>query len=780
MLTAVVGQTFHGTLAAAPVDQTPKREPANVVPGASASLDLLRERQKKVDFDLMVPTVLERSSWIDRERPIRLYRFDDKDKHKTIRLTYKMGSNDYWGVQQSNWEKAPVLGSRNFTRNIGGRSFELFYNGPHLHMVVLNRKGATYWVVNTLLDRLSNETMLAIAKGLRPISKVHTARASRGLRACHRLAQAWPGTLPTVVSASPSRIAVFGAGYVGLVTGACFAELGHSVVVRDVIPERIAALQRGEVPIYEPGLEELIARNGERLRFTGDVGEAIDGADFVYIAVGTPPTYSGDADLSAVWTVIDELPAIDRRCVVVMKSTVPVGTGLRVRHRLDERGLRHVGYVSNPEFTAEGTAVKDFLHPDRIVVGAFGDEDGDAVAGLHGGIEAPVVRCDVASAEMIKLAANAALMTRISFINEIANVCEATGADVVRVAEGIGLDRRIGPSFLRAGIGFGGSCFPKDSLALKQLAANSGYHFQLLNAVIEVNELQKRRVIGKLNSHLGSFGTSASRCSGSRSSRTRTTCGRRRASSWRAAARRGGGRGRVGSDRRRHDLHGVEIADTPEAAGARRGRGRDRDRVAAARGRRLGCSRRDDAHARPDRRAEHARSGAAARGGVHGRRHRARRRGRDRLMEAIVLAGGKAERMGDATEGRPKSLVEVGGKPLLAWQIGRLHRAGVDRVIISCSAGQEPDFEEGLAGLGVEIVCAGETERLGRGGAIRFAASFRAGERRRAGDERRRARRCRFHGAARAASRERRGGDGHGCAAAVAVRPGRPHRRRSS
>ena len=147
----------------------------------------------------------------------------------------------------------------------------------------------------------------------------------------------------------------------------------------------------------------------------------------------------------------------------------------------------------------------DFLHPDRIVVGAFRDEDADAVAELHRGIDAPIVRCDVASAEMIKLAANAALMTRISFINEIANVCEATGADVVRVAEGIGLDRRIGPSFLRAGIGFGGSCFPKDSLALKQLAANSGYHFQLLNAVIEVNELQKRRVIGKLHSHLGSL-----------------------------------------------------------------------------------------------------------------------------------------------------------------------------------------------------------------------------------------------------------------------------------
>ena len=301
------------------------------------------------------------------------------------------------------------------------------------------------------------------------------------------------------------RIAVFGAGYVGLVTGACFAELGHRVTVRDVIPERIEALRRGEVPIFEPGLDELLARNGERLSFTLDVTEAMDGAEFVYVAVGTPPTYSGDADLSAVWTVIDELPAVEHRVVVAMKSTVPVGTGEKVRHRLDQRGLGHVGYVSNPEFTAEGTAVRDFMEPDRIVVGAFDDAAGDAVEALHRGIEAPVVRSDVASAEMIKLAANAALMTRISFINEIANVCEATGADVVKVAEGIGHDRRIGKSFLRAGVGFGGSCFPKDSLALKQLAANSGYHFQVLNAVIEVNELQKRRVIGKLTQVLGSL-----------------------------------------------------------------------------------------------------------------------------------------------------------------------------------------------------------------------------------------------------------------------------------
>ena len=301
------------------------------------------------------------------------------------------------------------------------------------------------------------------------------------------------------------RIAVFGAGYVGLVTGACFAELGHEVVVRDIVAEKIDALARGEVPIHEEGLLELLERNRDRLAFTTEVADAIEGAEVVYVAVGTPPTYSGDADLSAVWTVVDELPQVDRRIVVAMKSTVPVGTGAAVRHRLDERGLDNVGYVSNPEFTAEGAAVHDFMHPDRIVVGAFDQADGDLVERLHAGIDAPVVRCDVASAEMIKLAANAALVTRISFINEIANVCEATGADVLTVAEGIGLDHRIGPAFLRAGIGFGGSCFPKDSLALKQLAANSGYNFQLLNAVIEVNELQKRRVIGKLERLLGSL-----------------------------------------------------------------------------------------------------------------------------------------------------------------------------------------------------------------------------------------------------------------------------------
>ncbi len=196
--------------------------------------------------------------------------------------------------------------------------------------------------------------------------------------------------------------------------------------------------------------------------------------------------------------------SLSGRAILVMKSTVPVGTGEKIRHGLADRGLE-LGYVSNPEFLAEGNAVRDFLHPDRIAIGAFEEADGDAVAGLYASLEAPIVRCDVNSAELAKLAANAALMTRISFINEIANVCDATGADVVSVAEVIGYDRRIGPHFLRAGLGYGGSCFPKDSLSLKQLASNSGYHFQLLSAVIEVNDLQKRRVIGKLQKHLGAL-----------------------------------------------------------------------------------------------------------------------------------------------------------------------------------------------------------------------------------------------------------------------------------
>jgi UDPglucose 6-dehydrogenase len=302
---------------------------------------------------------------------------------------------------------------------------------------------------------------------------------------------------------SKEPLGVIGAGWVGLVTAACFAELGHDVVIHDVVPDRIADLEAGRISIYEPGLADLLAANRARLTFTLDLEQVFEAARIAFVCVPTPPTYSGEADLSAVWRVLDELPEPAERAILVMKSTVPVGTGAHVRFRLDGRGLAHVGYVSNPEFLAEGTALRDFTKPDRIVVGAFDDADGDAVAALYESIDVPVVRADVASAEMVKLASNAFLATKISFINEIANVCEETGADVSVVAEGMGLDRRIGSLFLRPGIGYSGSCLPKDVSALKQLAGNSGYHFQLLTAVIEVNELQKRRVVSKLVKHLG-------------------------------------------------------------------------------------------------------------------------------------------------------------------------------------------------------------------------------------------------------------------------------------
>jgi len=299
-------------------------------------------------------------------------------------------------------------------------------------------------------------------------------------------------------------IGVVGTGYVGLVTAAGFAELGHEVWCVDIDVGKIERLRGGEVPIWEPGLEELVVRNRDRLRFSTDVGDALEHARLLFVAVGTPPTYSGDADLSAVRAVVGAMPASDRHALV-MKSTVPVGTGASIKRVLAQEGKGGFRYVSCPEFLKEGSAVADFLHPDRVVVGDDGDWAGDAVVGLYAPLGAELVRTDIASAEMVKLAANAFLATKISFINEIANVCEETGADVLEVARGMGLDDRIGPKFLQAGIGFGGSCFPKDVSALKQLAGNSGYHFQLLNAVIEVNELQKRRVIGKLHKHLGTL-----------------------------------------------------------------------------------------------------------------------------------------------------------------------------------------------------------------------------------------------------------------------------------
>jgi UDPglucose 6-dehydrogenase len=299
-------------------------------------------------------------------------------------------------------------------------------------------------------------------------------------------------------------VGVIGTGYVGLVSAAGFAELGSEVWCVDIDAAKVERLRRGESPIYEPGLEELLARHAGRLHFSTDLADALERARLLFVAVGTPPTYSGDADLSAVHAVLDAIPP-SKDHALVMKSTVPCGTGASIRRVFAEQGKAGLSYVSCPEFLKEGSAVHDFLHPDRVVVGDGGDWAGDAVVELYAPLGAPLVRTDVASAEMVKLASNAFLATKISFINEIANVCEETGADVVEVARGMGLDGRIGPKFLQAGIGFGGSCFPKDIDALKQLAGNSGYHFQLLTAVIEVNELQKRRVIGKLHKHLGSL-----------------------------------------------------------------------------------------------------------------------------------------------------------------------------------------------------------------------------------------------------------------------------------
>jgi UDP-glucose 6-dehydrogenase len=261
-----------------------------------------------------------------------------------------------------------------------------------------------------------------------------------------------------------SAVGVIGVGYVGLVTATCFADLGHQVVCRDINPRRVADLRQGTVPIYEPGIERLLERNRDRLTFTEDSAELFSRCRVVFVCVDTPPTHSGDADLSRVHRVIDDLPADGERFVLVMKSTVPVGTGDKVRAELDARGRGHVGYVSNPEFLREGRAIADFMEPDRIVIGAQNDADGAAVEALYTDLNATVVRTDPASAEMIKYASNAFLATKISFINEIANVCEEVGADVSVVSHAMGLDERIGTHFLRPGIGYGGSCLAGDEL----------------------------------------------------------------------------------------------------------------------------------------------------------------------------------------------------------------------------------------------------------------------------------------------------------------------------
>ena len=273
---------------------------------------------------------------------------------------------------------------------------------------------------------------------------------------------------------------MIGTGYVGLVTAAGFAELGSEVWCVDVDADKIERLKRGEIPIYEPGLADSVARNAERLHFSTELAPALEHARLLFVAVGTPPTYSGDADLSAVHAVVASMPRSDHHALV-MKSTVPVGTGAAIKRIFAEQGKEGFAYVSCPEFLKEGSALQDFLEPDRVVVGDDGNWAGDAVTDLYAPLDAPVVRTDIASAEMVKLAANAFLATKISFINEIANVCEETGADVLEVARGMGLDQRIGKHFLKPGIGFGGSCFaPEETVLVRHRGRTTLVSFERL------------------------------------------------------------------------------------------------------------------------------------------------------------------------------------------------------------------------------------------------------------------------------------------------------------
>ncbi len=301
-----------------------------------------------------------------------------------------------------------------------------------------------------------------------------------------------------------ARIGVIGVGYVGLVTATALAELGHHVRCIDIDAAKIERLRACEVPFFEPGLEEAVRAQSPRLHFTADIAHALEGVDLAFVCVDTPPSPSGHADLSRVESVIDSIPA-GAALTLVMKSTVPVGTGARLQRRLHARGLIDIAYASNPEFLREGCALADVRNPDRIVVGATDPEAAERIIDLWAPLGGKLLVTDVASAEMIKLAANAFLATKISFINEIANVCEAVGADATLVAEGMGADHRIGSAFLKPGVGFGGSCFGKDVNALKQAAANVGYHFHLLSGVLEVNALQKRRPVWVLEQRLGSL-----------------------------------------------------------------------------------------------------------------------------------------------------------------------------------------------------------------------------------------------------------------------------------
>lgn len=305
------------------------------------------------------------------------------------------------------------------------------------------------------------------------------------------------------------RITVLGVGYVGLVTGACFADLGNQVVCLDVLPEKIDKLKRGEMPIFEPGLEEMVQRNAlaGRLSFTTEYADAIPSAEFIFVAVGTPSGVDGEADLKYIRSAVENIAAhLDSYAIIVNRSTVPVGTGDSTAHTLIERGKRQgidFQVVSNPEFTREGSAIYDFMNPDRVVLGSVDPEAAQAVSDLYRVFTEKIMVTDLRTAEMIKYASNAFLAMKISFINEIASICEKLGADVKMVAAGMGTDQRIGAAFLNAGLGFGGSCFPKDVKALTYMAEVNGLHPQLLRAVMDINRDQRRRILVHLREMLG-------------------------------------------------------------------------------------------------------------------------------------------------------------------------------------------------------------------------------------------------------------------------------------
>ncbi len=303
------------------------------------------------------------------------------------------------------------------------------------------------------------------------------------------------------------NIAVIGAGYVGLVTGACFADLGNKVCCLDIDQQRIHNLKQGVLPIYEPGLAEMVGRHVQagRLRFSTDYEDAIDGSDFAFIAVGTPEGVDGEADLQYVRQAATSIArAMKAPLVIVNKSTVPVGTGDWVANvvREHQRAAIDFSVVSCPEFLREGSALQDFMNPHRTVLGSLDPDAADRVAQLHLPLRAPIMVTDLRTAEMIKYASNAFLATRISFINEIANICEDLGADIKEVAVGMGYDPRIGPAFLDAGIGYGGSCFPKDVKALAHMATVQGKHPQLLHSVMDINADARLKVLARLRETL--------------------------------------------------------------------------------------------------------------------------------------------------------------------------------------------------------------------------------------------------------------------------------------